>query len=142
MIAAVLDTNVLVSAAIRARGIPAQIIGQAEHRFIWLTSEYILAETASVLARKRIQAKYRRRVTPARRRDFLIGVRSSAVLVEVKTAVCVSPDIKDNPVLACAVDASAEYLVTGDQHLLRLETYQGVRIVTPSEFLQILLAHK
>jgi putative PIN family toxin of toxin-antitoxin system len=139
MITAVLDSNVLTSAAIISGGIPAQIIAQAEERFVWLTSEYILAETAVVLARKHIQTKYPQRVTSLRQQEFLDEVRRAGVLVEVKTAVSASSDLKDNPVLACAVDASAEYLVTGDRHLLKLGTFQGIRIVTPSEFLQILL---
>jgi putative PIN family toxin of toxin-antitoxin system len=142
MIAAVLDSNVLVSAAIQAGGIPAQILAQAAQRFVWLTSGYILAETEEVLGRKHIQSKYPQRVTPARRQEFLAEVRSAAILVEVKTSVSASSDLKDNPVLACAVDASAQYLVTGDRHLLKLGTYQGIQIVIPSEFLQILSSQK
>jgi uncharacterized protein len=140
MIAAVLDSNVLVSAAIKASGIPAQIIAQAEERFVWLTSEYILGESAAVLGRKHIQTKFPQRVTAARRQEFLGEVRRAAVVVEVKTSVSASSDVKDNPVLASAVDASAQYLVTGDRHLLKLRTYQEIQIVTPSEFLQILSA--
>jgi putative PIN family toxin of toxin-antitoxin system len=138
MIAAVLDTNVLVSAAIQANGIPAQIIAQAEERFSWLTRDYILGETARVLARKHIQGKYRQRVTSTPRNEFLTEVRRAAVVVDVKTALSVGPDVKDNPVLACAVDASAQYLVTGDRHLLELGRYQAIQIVRPTEFLESL----
>ncbi len=138
MIVAVLDTNVLVSAAIKAGGIPAQIIADAEEYFIWLTSEYILQETADVLARKHIQSRYRQRVTQARRNEFFTEVRRAAVIVKVKTTLAVSSDVKDDPVLASAVDGSANYLVTGDQDLLELGTYQEVQIVTPAEFLEIL----
>lgn len=138
MIAAVLDTNVLVSAAIKAGGIPAQIIVYAQEHFIWLTSEYILEETAGVLARKHIQTRYRQRVTAARRNEFLTEVRRAAIVVEVKTTLSVSADIKDDPVLASAIDGSANYLVTGDQHLLELGTYQKIQIVTPAVFLEIL----
>jgi putative PIN family toxin of toxin-antitoxin system len=137
MITAVLDTNVLVSAAIKAGGIPAQFIAYAEEHFIWLTSEYILDETAGVLARKHIQTRYRQRVTTARRNDFLTEVRRAAIIVEVKTKLSASADVKDDPVLASAVDGSANYLVTGDRDLLELGTYQEIQIVTPAEFLKI-----
>lgn len=138
MIAAVLDTNVLVSAAIKAGGIPAQILPYAEEHFLWLTSEYILDETAGVLTRKHIQSPYRQRVTETRRNEFFTEVRRAAVIVDVKTTLAVSSDVKDDPVLASAVDGSANYLVTGDKDLLELGTYQEIQIVTPAEFLEIL----
>lgn len=138
MIAAVLDTNVLVSAAIKAGGIPAQIIAYSEEHFIWLTSEYILEEAGDVLARKHIQTRYRQRVTETRRNEFFTEVRRAAIVVEVKSVLSVSSDVKDDPVLASAVDGSANYLVTGDKGLLELGTYQEIQIVTPAEFLEIL----
>lgn len=139
MIAAVLDTNALVSAVIKAGGVPAQILTLAEERFILLTSDYILKETKGVLARKHIQSKYRDRVTAKRREDFITEVRRSAVVVEVETKLSVlSKDVKDNPILACAVDGRANYVVTGDRHLLDLGTYEGIQIVTPARFLDVL----
>lgn len=139
MIAAVLDTNALISAAIKADGIPAQILALAEDRFILLTSEYILEETRGVLARKHIQSKYRLRVTSSRRREFIKELRESAIIVDVKTNLSVvSKDPKDNPVLACALDGRADYVVTGDRHLLDLEEYRGIHTVTPSQFLRIM----
>jgi predicted nucleic acid-binding protein len=47
-------------------------------------------------------------------------------------------DRKDRAVLACAVGGKAEYIVTGDEDLLILKTYQDVGIVTPAQFLEIL----
>jgi len=43
-------------------------------------------------------------------------------------------DIEDNKILESAVEAKADYLVTSDNDLLQLESYQGVKIVNPSEF--------
>jgi predicted nucleic acid-binding protein len=58
MIRAVLDTNILVSAAITPKGHSDQIIAQAEAgAFSWLTSEFILTELINVLGRKHIQSK-------------------------------------------------------------------------------------
>ena len=51
----------------------------------------------------------------------------------------VPADPKDDMVVATAVAAKAEYLVTGDRkHLLSLGTYEGIQIVTPREFLELL----
>ena len=42
-------------------------------------------------------------------------------------------DPDDDAVLACAVAATADLVVSGDPHLLKLEAYQGVPIVTPAD---------
>jgi putative PIN family toxin of toxin-antitoxin system len=52
----------------------------------------------------------------------------------------VTRDPKDNPVVACAVEGGAGFIVSGDQDLLVLGTYGRVRIVTPREFLALLEA--
>ena len=46
---------------------------------------------------------------------------------------CVDPD--DNRVLECAVESHADWIVTGDQHLLALHPYREITIVTPRQFL-------
>jgi predicted nucleic acid-binding protein len=52
------------------------------------------------------------------------------------TGVASHPE--DDPILATAVSASADYLVTGDRQLQRLGSYRGVSIVSPREFLDLL----
>ncbi len=138
MIWAVLDTNILVSAAIKEGGKPYQIVALASEKFGWLTSEFILAEVSNVIARPHIRKKYSDRMTPERRQQFLAAVRAAARMIEVKTELSVVADAGDNPILACAVDGKADYLVTGDPHLLRLRTYNAIQIVTADEFLRIL----
>ncbi len=138
MIRAVLDANVLVSASIRPRGKSDRILRQAGDAFFLLTSEFILSEVEVALGRKHIQAKYQSRVTQEQRTQYLQELRVLAEAVQVQTELHVVSDPKDNPVLACAVDGRANFLVTGDRHLLRLKEYEKVRIVTPEEFLQIL----
>ena len=49
-------------------------------------------------------------------------------------------DPTDDKFLACAVDGRADCIVTGDRHLLRLETFRGIRILSPEEFLKTLHA--
>jgi predicted nucleic acid-binding protein len=60
----VLDTNVLIGAAIRPGGKPDQILRQLPERFELITSKYILAEVDTVVTRRHIQVKYRDQVTP------------------------------------------------------------------------------
>ena len=135
---AVLDANVLVSAVIRPQGKPAQIVRQRED-FVWLTAEAILAEVADVLPRKHIQKKYG--VTAAQCRRFLAFVRAAATMVDVRSVVAViRDDEEDNPILACGKDGQADYIVTGDGHLLALKEFEGILIVTPDDFLKVLRA--
>ena len=76
MIGAVLDTNGLVSAALRGGGKPDQLMRQWIGRFEWLTSEYILREVMEVLRRKKIRTKYFSHVTPTQRNAFVTMIRS------------------------------------------------------------------
>jgi putative PIN family toxin of toxin-antitoxin system len=140
MIHAVLDTNVLVSAQIKAGGNPDRILRQGQAgKFELLTSEFILAELADVLGRRHIQRKYKSQVTASKRAHYLRAIRAIAGVVQVTTEVQAVPDdLEDNAILACGVDGQANYIVTGDDVLLELGTFQGIQIVTPAQFLQIL----
>ncbi|MBA5866424.1 MAG: hypothetical protein GDA67_06975 [Nitrospira sp. CR1.3] len=46
-------------------------------------------------------------------------------------------DIPDNRILECALEASADLIVTGDRHLLRLKTFQDVAVVRVTDFLRL-----
>lgn len=140
MIRAVLDTNVFVSAAIKPEGNCAQIFSQGEEgKFAPLVSQFILDEIADVLARPHIQKKYRAQVTASKRERYLEAIQQVAEVVQVTTSVTeIEEDPEDNPILACGVDGEADYIVTGDPHLLALGTFRGIRIVRPAQFLQVL----
>lgn len=58
-----------------------------------------------------------------------------AALVEPGFELAVLEDDPDNRILECAVSAEASAIVTGDRHLLRLRTYQGIGIMTVSDLL-------
>jgi predicted nucleic acid-binding protein len=49
----------------------------------------------------------------------------------------VKDDPDDDRVLECAVEARADYIVSGDRHLLALESYEAIRIVSPRQFVQL-----
>ena len=97
----------------------------------------MVTEALRVLQRDRVRHKYQ--VTG----DQIEGVR---ILLELQASfrpitrevhgVATHPE--DDLILATAVSASADYLVTGDRHLQALGSYEGVRIVSPRDFLTIL----
>jgi uncharacterized protein len=138
---AVLDSSVLISAFLTPKGIPGQLLDAAESgAFVLCLSDAILLETASVLLREhKLQQRYA--FDPARAESFCDGLAAIALMAtglpDLPDAVPLDP--KDNPIVATAVAAGAEYLVTGDRrHLLKLERYAGIAIITPRRFLEIL----
>jgi predicted nucleic acid-binding protein len=71
---------------------------------------------------------------------FLDGLLSSAILTSGDTDIRdVVDDPTDNKYLACALEGHAEYIITGDQHLLQLDPWRGIRIIPPAVFLDTVL---
>lgn len=130
----VADTNVLISGLLW-HGSPHQLIELAGGGSLTLVSSpVLLAELAGALTKGKFADALSRgegslEVVLGRIQD-LIEVTSSFPLAE---PVCRDPD--DDDVLACAVSAGADLIVSGDKDLLALGTYQGIAIVTPAEAL-------
>lgn len=136
MIRAVLDTNVLVSATLVSEGHPARIVDLWEkRRFILLLSPPLLEELQEVLRYSRIR---RRHGWSEEEIDAYVNrLTEVAILTPGQMAVSAVPQDPDDDVLiACALEGKADYLVTGDQHLLGLGSYEGIQIVTPASFWQ------
>ena len=134
---AVLDTNVWVSAMIWG-GLPAEVISAAENKRICIiTLEAIIEEINQTLAYPRL-----RRVCEdagVNRQELIEAVLRIGRLVEVKMkGNVVHEDPADNKFLECAFDGKADFLVTGDEHLLRIGHYKATRIVSVRQFLRIL----
>lgn len=131
----VLDTNVYVSGTILARGTPFQVLeAWRQQVYILATSEAILAEIERVLRYPRIRDRYA--ITEADITRLLASLRTDALLVPGELdipPVCSDPD--DDKFLACALEAGADCLVTGDPDLLTLEQYAGAAILTPHDFM-------
>lgn len=124
----VFDTNVLFAAYI-ARGTCATLYEQALAAATLLTSEIILQEFEEKLV-----AKGKVEPEKAARLRAEIAANSSIVPIEPPTnPVCRDPD--DDAILATAVAAHADLLVTGDKDLLVIGISQGIPIVTPAECL-------
>ncbi len=135
----VLDTNTLVSGIISAGGPPRRLLDCARTQaFEWYSSAILLAELLDVLSRD----KFARRLEVAglKPQGIVADLRRLASLVapaDVPRVIFADPD--DDHVLACAIAARAELIVSGDRHLLDLgSNYQGIRIVSPAEAVSLL----
>lgn len=138
MVRVVLDTNVLVSGVI-ASGYSARILDATREEEIKIvTSVHLLEEFSDVISRRRIASKYPDVATNA---DVLLDfLRAFGDFVEgIPDLEQVSSDRDDDYVLACAVDGKADYIVSGDPHLLDLKMYKGIPILSPREFAERVL---
>jgi len=141
MTRAVLDVNVLVSALISPSGTPAQILRLwREEKFVLVMSEPVLDELERVMAEPRLRRRYG--LTPSRVARLLRGLRQFAIVTRGELEVGgVVRDPEDHKLLACAVEGSADYLVTGDDDLLSLGEYESVPIISPAAFVRA-MAHR
>ncbi|HHW40019.1 MAG TPA: putative toxin-antitoxin system toxin component, PIN family [Syntrophomonadaceae bacterium] len=136
MLKAVLDTNILVSGLISPGGTPALLIGAwREKKFELVLSPAILEEVAEVLLRDKIRRCYENIDKDLPRKD-VTGLRRFAALVTGRVeaeGICADP--QDDKFIAAALEANADYLVSGDGHLLSHKEHRGEKIVRPAEFL-------
>ena len=131
----VLDTNQHISATIRPDGHPAQIVKLWRIGLIELAiSPPILEEFKIVVHRPRIQQKYN--LSDSDIAEYLELLQTFTVLVPGTITVNAVPaDPDDNIIIACAIEAKADVIISGDQHLLSLDSYQGIPIVKAVDFL-------
>ena len=126
----VLDTNVVVSAF--WGGLPRDVV------LAWLNGKYTLLISAPILAEYHEVLERIHPGSPAAAR-FLHAVYLKGISVDPKTKLhVVRQDPDDDRFLECTVAGKARALVSGDQHLLRLKSFRGVRIQTPRAFLATL----
>ena len=133
----VLDTNVYLSALMSPAGPPARIVELwLEGRFEVIVSDPIEAEILDGLGRERIRRYLRR--SPDWIDRFLRALRQATLRVEPVIVDVIPQDPPDNLIIGTAIAAGADYLVSGNKHVLDLGSYDRVQIVTPRHFLDVL----
>ena len=129
----VLDTNTLVSRLLMPGSTAARAVDHAMALGVPLVSDDTLAELAEVLSRPRFD----RYVSVADRQRFvaLLGGVARRVAITHRVQACRDP--RDDKFLHVALNGEAEAIVTGDNDLLVLDPFHGVRILSPAAFLGI-----
>jgi len=137
---ATIDANVLASGLIASEGGVIASIIQAWRagQFEVVLSQHIYDELARALTRPYFIS----RVSAVTISRYLASVAQHATFSSITVSVSgVATHPEDDLVLATAVSAGADYLVTGDRRFrTRVPSYRGVRLVSPAEFLAILNA--
>jgi putative PIN family toxin of toxin-antitoxin system len=131
----VIDTNVLISAVLSPNGTAKKAFIKAIAYFQPLQSQATYEELVTRLEKK----KFDKYISLEDRKQFLERVKLDSYFlnVEVKAMICSDPD--DNKFLDLASRGKAIYLLTGDQDLINLDTYENTRIIQPALFLEMIL---
>ncbi len=131
----VIDTNVVVSAALKPEGVERTVVLLAMTKpALWYVSEAILGEYAAVLARPELS------IRKGLRRQLLQLIRNHTRIVAPFRLPSMTPDAADIIFLECADRARADYLVTGNQrHFPRF--WKKTKIINAREFLNVVAPH-
>ena len=138
MVRVVFDTNIFISAFIQPKSPPGRLLARLIQGdgFELVLSTPILDEVARALRYPKVRKRIRLDDDDLDLRVAMLGILSTMVSVSSRRVAGVSRDPDDDAILAVAVEGCADYIVTGDQDLLAVGDYQGIRIVTPRAFLQ------
>ena len=127
-----IDANTVVSAVLNPLGVPRRARAAARARGGIALSETVFEEIVGVLA----WPKFARVLTGDRRRETLELLAAAALWVEPKERVSDCRDAKDNRYLELALAAGATSIVSGDEDLLVLDPWRGVRVLRAARFLE------
>lgn len=133
MLRVVLDTNSLVSALI-TRGKPRELFRKIiDEKLALVISNQIIQEFKRVMKRP----KFKRYVDSSDVDEFVRILIKISEVIEVKSDFsAVKGDPTDNMILNAAYDGKVEYIVSGDEHLLALKNFKGIKIVNGGEMLK------
>ncbi|MEK6937574.1 MAG: putative toxin-antitoxin system toxin component, PIN family [Nanoarchaeota archaeon] len=129
------DTNVLVSATFW-NGDSNKIIEKVERKEIELVlSKDIIKEFSEVWNYKEIQDKIKNKNLEMKR--TVAKVITLSIIVEPVEKICViKDDPDDDKFIECAKAGNVDFIISNDSHLLKLKEFEGIKIVSPSEFLK------
>ena len=129
MLKVVIDTNVFISAFYLPESRPANVVLLARRKTILnLISPQILKEVERIIKKKLLWDNSKTEGAVRLIKNF-----SEEVHPQERLAIIV--DDPDNLILECAVAGQANFIISGDKHLLNLKNFQGINIVTPVDFL-------
>ena len=132
MLKVVLDTNVIVSGLnFPTSNLAKILILVASGEVASFTSRHIVNETRRVLVDKFFWT--REEVEAAE-----LWLKTFSKSVNPKSRISVIDDDPDNRILECAEEGQADFIISGDHHLIALKEFRGIKIVNPTMFLNLI----
>jgi putative PIN family toxin of toxin-antitoxin system len=133
MATVVIDTNVLISALV-GHGKPRQLVTELVEKHVIVSSRGLLVELLDVLSRERFNDVEKSHV------DLLLSIlaRKAVLVPDNHRYKIIVDDPDDDLVLNAAHLGKADYVVSGDRHLLNLKVFKGIKIVSVKTMLELL----
>lgn len=134
MLKVVIDTNVFVSGVLVEAGSPSLVIKawKRARRYQLFITEEIIQESLEVMRRLNVDTEIIA--------DWDKVIRKNAILVVSAGKIkVIKEDPSDNKFLECAIEAQADYIISGDKHLKKLVEFEGIKIIDARKFLNILV---
>jgi predicted nucleic acid-binding protein len=128
------DTNVYIAEALLGEAAEEMLAATEKASWRIYANENLLDELVRVLAD---ELGFSRRLSLLSRQRV---IRRTTLVQPVTSKHTVPEDVADTPILAAALQAGVDYLVTNDRHLLALDPYEGLRIVSMHQYRDILVA--
>jgi uncharacterized protein len=131
MLKVVFDTNVVVSAALYEKSLPALLLSLGlEDKVRFFVSPALLNEYEAVLKRPRFKLGQRQIAE-------LMGKinRKAFIVTPTRRLIILKADEPDNRVLECAIKGKVDFIITGNKRHFPFEEFKGSKIVTPREFI-------
>lgn len=141
MIRAVFDTNVWVSAILTPGNPPAKILALAlTGKIRLIISAGIIREIGRVLQYPKVKKALKKHRITAQEVEHLFFKLLKVALITPGAILAegVSNDPADDMVIACALEGQADFIISGDHHLTDLKNYQGIKIVDPATFFELI----
>ena len=130
----VFDTNVLIAALITEGLCSSLLIRARKHNFDLILSDDILREFKGIL-----KNKFKLSSADISEIIAIITEAASEIIHKTTCSPCICRDPNDDMIIACAVEARAQFIISGDHHLIDLGTYENIRIVNPDLFLKLMV---
>lgn len=136
-IRAVIDTNLFVSGLFADRGSAYQLQELwVKGAFELAVSEGILREVRRTLTKPSVGKKLRLKKEGIKGIIDLIKEKAVLVTEDLYKTDKIKKDYSDNKFLACGLEAKADYIVSGDNHLLEIKHFHGIQIVDANTFVK------
>lgn len=130
----VIDANVLISGLLKG-GTPRRIyLAFKRGEFNLILSSTMFEEIMHVLGCR----KFQNLINSEERKELAYFLQTKAKFVTPIESISICREPEDDHILACAVEAKADSIVTGDKDLLVLNPFRDISILTPAKFLKLL----
>lgn len=128
----VLDTNLFVAAYFNPRSNSARILnGCLDSKYQPIFTPAIIKEANYILTQIKVRQEYKDKVKKL--------IKKGKLIKNTPRVKMVSADPEDDKFLSCSAEGGANYLITSDEHLLKIKEFRKAKIIKPSQFLRLIV---